>query len=85
VEAGEDHIVIALAFDGILSVIEGWALLRGRWWAPWLVVLATGSLLPFEFIAFARRLNPVRAAVLAANLAIVVYLARKALREHRKR
>jgi uncharacterized membrane protein (DUF2068 family) len=78
-------IVIALAGDGTLSVVEGWALLRGRWWAPWLVVLSTGSLLPFELAALARRRNPVRAAVLAANLAIVVYLARKALRDRRER
>jgi uncharacterized membrane protein (DUF2068 family) len=77
-------IVIALAGDGIVSLIEGWALLGGRPWAAWLVVFTTGSLLPFEVVALVRRTNAVRVAVLSANLAIVVYLARKALRERRE-
>jgi uncharacterized membrane protein (DUF2068 family) len=70
-------ITIALLADGALSFVEGWALLHGRWWGPWLVVVATASLLPFEVFALARHPHVVRA--------IVVYLARKALREHRER
>jgi len=74
-------IVIALVADGALSLFEGWALVHGHWWGPWLVVVASGSLLPFELIAFVRHLHMVRLAVLLVNVAIVVYLARKALRE----
>ena len=78
-------IVVALAADGLMSVVEGWALWHGHWWGPWLVVVATGSLLPFEVLSFARHPHVVRAFVFLLNLAIVVYLARKALRERRER
>jgi len=78
-------ITVALAADGALSLVEGWALVRGHWWGPWLVVVSTGSLLPFEVLALLRHPHAVRAAVLMGNLAIVAYLARKALREHRLR
>jgi len=74
-------ITVALVADGALSLVEGWALLHGHWWGPWLVVAATGSLLPFEVFALLRHPHAVRAAVLAGNAAIVLYLARKALRE----
>ena len=76
-------IVVALVADGAMSLLEGWALLHGRWWGPWLVVVATGSLLPFEVVALVKHVRPVRAALLAVNVVIVVYLARKAARERR--
>jgi uncharacterized membrane protein (DUF2068 family) len=78
-------ITVALLADSLLSLIEGWALLRGHWWGPWLVVFATGSLLPFEVAALLTHPHAVRAALLLANTAIVVYLARTAMREHRVR
>jgi uncharacterized membrane protein (DUF2068 family) len=74
-------IAVALTADGIMSLVEGWALIHGRWWGPWLVVVATGSLLPFEVVALAHRPHVVRAILLVLNLVIVVYLARKAVRE----
>jgi uncharacterized membrane protein (DUF2068 family) len=77
-------VMLALVGDGALTLLEGWALLRGRWWGPWLVVVATGSLLPFELVALARRRHVSRALLLLVNVAIVVYLVRKALREHRQ-
>jgi uncharacterized membrane protein (DUF2068 family) len=49
------------------------------------VVVATGSLLPFEVVSFVRHPHLVRAAVFLLNVAIVAYLARKALRERRAR
>jgi uncharacterized membrane protein (DUF2068 family) len=78
-------LVVAFAADGALTLVEGWALLRGRWWGPWLVVVATGSLLPFEVVALARHPHASRALLLAVNAIIVWYLARKALRDHRAR
>jgi uncharacterized membrane protein (DUF2068 family) len=77
-------VVTALYADGFMSLLEGWALLHGHWWGPWLVVVATGSLLPFEVVAFARHPHAVRAALFAANVAIVWYLARQAIRERRE-
>jgi uncharacterized membrane protein (DUF2068 family) len=76
-------IVVALLADGVVSLFEGWALLHGRWWGPWLVVVSTGSLLPFEVAAFVRHPHLIRASVFVLNLAIVVYLARKAMGERR--
>jgi uncharacterized membrane protein (DUF2068 family) len=78
-------ITVALIADGALSLVEGWALVHGRWWGPWLVVVATGCPLPFEVVALVRRPHPVRTVLLVVNVAIVVYLAQKALREHRER
>ena len=77
-------VTLALIGDGAVTLVEGWALMRGRWWGPWLVVVATGSLLPFELVALARRPHVSRAALLVTNVAIVVYLAKKALRERRQ-
>ena len=74
-------ITVALLADGSLTLLEGWALLHGHWWGPWLVVVSTGSLLPLEVVALLRHPHLVRAAVLVVNAIIVVYLARKAIRE----
>jgi uncharacterized membrane protein (DUF2068 family) len=74
-------IVVALLADGAMSLLEGWALWHGHWWGPWLVVVATGSLLPFEVIAIIRKVHPIRVILLFVNVAIVVYLARKAQRD----
>jgi uncharacterized membrane protein (DUF2068 family) len=79
------RIVFALVADGSLTLVEGWSLLHGRWWGPWLVVVATSSLLPFEVLALVRHPHVVRAIIFLVNLAIVAYLARKAAREARER
>ena len=78
-------IFVALLADGTASLVEGWALVHGAWWGPWLVVVTTSSLLPFEVLAFVRHRHVVRALVFLANTIIVWYLARTALREHRER
>ncbi|HEX3770044.1 MAG TPA: DUF2127 domain-containing protein [Polyangiaceae bacterium] len=77
-------ITFALLADGSLTLLEGWSLLHGRWWGPWLVVVATGSLIPFEVLSIARHVHLVRIVVLIVNVVIVVYLARKAVREARE-
>jgi uncharacterized membrane protein (DUF2068 family) len=74
-------IAIALATDGLFNLFEGWALFHGKWWGSWLVVVSTGSFLPLETIAFVRHPSSARAALFLVNLAIVAYLARKALHE----
>lgn len=76
-------VAVALIADGSFSLVEGWALLYGHWWGPWLVVVGTGSLLPFEVAALFRHPDAVRAVLLVLNAVIVAYLARKALREGR--
>lgn len=78
-------VVVALLADGTLTLVEGWALWRNHWWGPWLVVVATASLMPFELASILRAPHLSRLVVLALNALIVWYLARKALRDHRAR
>lgn len=68
----------ALGLDGSLTAVEAAALRSGRAWGPWLVVVATGALLPFEVFELLRSLQASRALLLAVNLAIVLYLTHRA-------
>jgi len=79
---------IALAVDGLFTLFEGWALVRGFAFAPWLVVVATASFVPWEMLRIVRRPAAGRIATLLVNALVVAYLARKAVRdwqEHKKR
>ena len=74
-------IAVASLGDAILSAVEGLALQAGRWWAPWLVVIATASLLPWEVVEIFRHPRWARFAVLAVNLAVLAYLLRTMQRD----
>lgn len=78
-------VVVALVADGTLTLVEGWALWRNHWWGPWLVVVATASLMPLEVQSIVHAVHFSRVVVLVVNGVIVWYLARKALRDHRAR
>jgi uncharacterized membrane protein (DUF2068 family) len=74
------HLVIAafaLFADGSFALFEGWALRKRFPWAPWLVVAATASFLPFEVYEIYRRVRLGRVLVLFVNVAILVYLYRR--------
>jgi uncharacterized membrane protein (DUF2068 family) len=71
------HTVLALVLDGASAVLEGVALFRGYWWAPWLVVAATGLPLPLEIFEIVRGPHAGRIIIFCANVLIVVYLARR--------
>jgi len=72
---GHVKIAVAGAFaDAALSAVEGFALRAGRWWAPWLVAIATGALVPWELTEAIRKPGWLRIALLAVNVAVVVYL-----------
>ena len=73
--------ILALTLDGALTAVEAWSLRRAKWWGPWLVVVATGSLLPFEVYEFLRVPHWPRALIFVLNLVILVYLWRRAQRE----
>jgi len=78
------HVKVATAgafADAVLSAVEGLALRAGRWWAPWLVVIATGSLLPWEAIEAVRRPGWLRIAILLINAAVVLYLLRTVMQK----
>jgi len=73
----------ALLLDGALTLCEGWALYRSFAWAPWLVVITTGSLLPLEVLELARRPRAGRLLILVINLAVVCCLGARAARTRR--
>ena len=75
-------IVAALLGDAVVSAIEGWALARGYGWAAWLVVAATSLLLPVEVIELSYRTTIGRAVLLFVNISIVLYLLKRAMKEH---
>ena len=61
-------------FYATLHTIEGTGLILGYHWAEYLVVVATGSLVPFELYELARKLTLIRGGILVLNVAIVIYL-----------
>jgi len=77
-------VAVASFADAALSAVEGLSLRAGRAWAPWLVVIATGSLLPWEVWEILRRPTWGRALILMVNIAVVAYLLAGVVREHRQ-
>ncbi|HTP51367.1 MAG TPA: DUF2127 domain-containing protein [Anaeromyxobacteraceae bacterium] len=72
------HVVeLALLLDAAWTGLEGWSLWRNFRWAPWFVVLATLVPLPWELLRVLRRPSIPRIAVLAGNVAITAYLAKR--------
>ncbi len=76
-------VALAAFADAALSAVEGLALRAGRWWAPWLVVVATAALVPWEFWEIFRQPRWGRFLLLIVNFAVVAYLLRGVVREHR--
>lgn len=58
----------------LLYLVEGTGLLMKKHWAEYFTVIATGIFIPVEIWEVARRVTAVRLAILAINVAIVVYL-----------
>lgn len=71
------YTLLALTLDGIATAVEAWSLHHRKPWGEWLVVLTTGSLLPFEIWALAKRVQLDRFGLLAINVAIVIFLIRR--------
>ena len=61
-------------FYAALHTVEGIGLILGYHWAEYLVIVATGSLIPFEIYEIARKFTLVRVALFIVNIAIVIYL-----------
>jgi uncharacterized membrane protein (DUF2068 family) len=71
---------------GALELVEGVGLWLDRLWAEYLTVIATSLLLPWELYELVHRPTALKAAGIAVNVAIVVYLAlllRRRLRARR--
>lgn len=76
---------IGTFFYAILHTVEGIGLILGYHWAEYLVIVATGSLIPFELYEIARRFTVVRVTLFVLNVAIVVYLIITLRRDRRDR
>lgn len=81
------HLLLVLGVllvDATVLFLEGWGLQRGWRSAPWLVVVASGLLVPFELAAVLEQLTVMRVAVLGINLAIISYLLVRTWRAERE-
>jgi len=76
--------LVALGYAAVLGA-EGWGLWRERSWAELFSVAVTASLIPFEVYEIVRRVTALRILVFLVNVAVVVYLARRVVRERRAR
>jgi uncharacterized membrane protein (DUF2068 family) len=76
---------VALLLDGVVSAVESYALIHGRPWGEWLVVIATGALLPLEIWSLISKPRVARAVVFLINLAVVQYLAKRIWERHEER
>lgn len=74
--------VVALLYALIVGT-EGVGLWLGKSWAEWFSVLVTASLIPLEVLEIVRQVTLLRVAVFVVNVAVVVYLARRVVRERR--
>jgi uncharacterized membrane protein (DUF2068 family) len=70
---------VALGYAAIFAT-EGIGLWMRRHWAEWFTVIATGSLVPIEVYECIVRFGWLKVAVLVANVLIVIYLVKLALR-----
>ncbi|HEY0492542.1 MAG TPA: DUF2127 domain-containing protein [Candidatus Dormibacteraeota bacterium] len=66
---------ISAVLFGLLELTEAVGLARRRRWAEYLTVIAGCIGIPFEVSEVLNRVTPLRVGLLAANVAIVVYLA----------
>jgi uncharacterized membrane protein (DUF2068 family) len=71
--------IVALVYAAIFAT-EGIGLWMRKHWAEWFTVIATGSFVPVELYECIVRFGWLKFAVMVANILIVIYLVRIALR-----
>jgi len=70
-------LVVGSFLYGGLFVTEGIGLWLLKMWAMWFTVIITGSFLPLEIYELARHPSGGKVGILAVNLVLAVYLARR--------
>jgi uncharacterized membrane protein (DUF2068 family) len=68
-----------------LHLVEAWGLWREMRWAEWLTVVAGGLYIPVEVYELTKSVTALKVALLAINVAIVVYLVRELWRGRKAR
>lgn len=61
-------------FYSALQLTEGTGLLLGKGWAKYFTIISTSAFIPLEIYEIAKRVSPVKIAVLLINVAVVAYL-----------
>jgi uncharacterized membrane protein (DUF2068 family) len=83
-ETGHGHTLVwgavALLADGVMTLVEGFALHLHKAWGEWLVVLTTGSPLPLELAQLFRHPSIGHVLLLVGNAAVVGFLVWRRLR-----
>ena len=78
-----EELALGLFAYAALFTVEGFGLWFQKRWAEWLTIVATTSFIPFEILEVIRRATAFRIAFLAANVAIVIYLVWRRVRDWR--
>ncbi len=68
-----------------LRYVEAYGLWRNRAWAQWVAILSGAVYVPFEVIGLQKGVTPLRLALLAINVAIVLYVGAVRYSEERVR
>lgn len=76
--------IVSFIYAG-LFMTEGIGLWLLKHWAEWFTVIITSSLIPFEIYECFHRGTAIKVLVLIINIAVVVYLVRRIVRERRTR
>ena len=79
-----EELAIGLFAYAALFTVEGFGLWFRKRWGEWLTIVATTSFIPFEIYELMKRATALRAALLIANIAIVIYLVWRRAREWRR-
>lgn len=66
---------------GAVFCVEGVGLILRKRWAEWLTVITTGSFIPFEIFEIVKHHSAAKIAILALNVAILIYLIVRLRRE----
>jgi uncharacterized membrane protein (DUF2068 family) len=74
--------LFSLAYAAVF-LVEGVGLLLRKRWAEWMTVIVTGSFIPIEIYEMVEHFGAGKVVALVLNVAIVLYLARRRLDEHR--
>jgi uncharacterized membrane protein (DUF2068 family) len=77
------ELAVGLFAYAALFIVEGSGLWFQKRWGEWLTVVATTSFIPFEVYELMKHATAMRAALLVSNIAIVIYLVWRRMREWR--
>ena len=69
-------VAIGALVYSLIRFAEAYGLWRARAWAEWFALISGAIYVPFEIHALMHRPNPVKWAILAINVAIVLYMAK---------